>query len=153
MRRLTILLAGALLLIAAAPVPAPVQTPESPAAAVDELQRALADPGTEQTMTATAQALTDALLNLPVGEVEAALDGRTASAADKHVTVRDMARRHDPQFEANLRRQVAESGPAIRRGMQSLSAALPALVRSFKDAGAAIERATANLPDPSYPRR
>ena len=149
MKQLTILLAAPLV-IAAAPVPT---ADTATAQAVSEVQRALDDPATGQKMTATAQALSDALLDLPVGEVEAALNGRTASPADKHVTVRDLARRDDPNFEANLRRQVAESGPAIRRGMKSLSAALPALIRSFHDAGAAIERATANLPDPSYPRR
>lgn len=151
MKQLTILLAAPLV-IAAAPVPT---ADTSTAQAVSEVQRALDDPATGQMMTATAtaQALSDALLDLPVGEVEAALNGRMASPADKHVTVRDLARRDDPNFEANLRRQVAESGPAIRRGMKSLSAALPALIRSFHDAGAAIERATANLPDPSYPRR
>lgn len=149
MKQLTILLAAPLV-IAAAPVPT---ADTSTAQAVSEVQRALDDPATGQKMTATAQALSDALLDLPVGEVEAALNGRMARPADKHVTVRDLARRDDPNFEANLRRQVTESGPAIRRGMKSLSAALPALIRSFNDAGAAIERATANLPDPSYPRR
>lgn len=150
--RLTILLGAAPLLMAAAAPPAPEP---SAADAVGEIQRALDDPRTEQKFSAMARSLTDALLNLPVGELAAAAaaDGRTPTAADRKLTVRDIARRDDPGFEEKLRGQVDGSGPAIRKSMKSLSAALPALVKSFKEAGAAIERATANLPDPSYPRR
>lgn len=148
--RLTILLGAAPLLMAAAPPPVPQP---SAADAVGEIQRALDDPRTEQKFSAMARSLTDALLNLPVGELAAAADGRTPTAADRKLTVRDIARRDDPGFEEKLRGEIAGSAPAIRQGMKSLSAALPALVKSFKEAGAAIERATANLPDPSYPRR
>lgn len=147
--RIMILLAAAPLLLAAAPAPRPAPRPE----VVNELQRALDDPRNEQKMSAMIGALTDSFLNLRVGEIAAAADGRAVTAADRNLTVRDIARRDDPQFEARLRSQTGNALPAVRQSMKSLSAALPALIRSFEEAGAAIERATANLPDPTYPRR
>lgn len=150
--RSMMMIALAPLMVAAAPAQAAPPAPKVEQA-ITQVQQALDDPRTEQVMSGTIESLTDALPNLPVGELQAAADGRTATAAEQRLTVRDVARRDDPNFEANLRRQMAESGPAIRRGMKSLSTALPALVKSFKDAGAAIERATANLPDPTYPKR
>lgn len=144
--RIMILLAATPLLLAAAPPPPPQEV-------VNELQRALDDPGTERKMSAMIGALTDAFLNLRVGEIAAAADGRPVTAADRNLTVRDIARRDDPQFEARLRGKIDNNLPAVRQGMKSLSAALPALIKSFEEAGAAIERTTANLPDPTYPRR
>lgn len=153
--RSTIMLVLAPLVLADSPAAAAPPAPPLPTVdqAVAQAQQALDDPRTEQAMSGTIESLTGAFLNLPVGELQAAAEGRTATAAEKRLTVRDVARRDDPNFEANLRQQIAESGPAIRRGMKSLSTALPALVKSFKEAGAAIERATANLPDPTYPKR
>ena len=148
--RVMLLLAAAPLLAAAAPALAQPAPPEDVAG---EIQRVLDDPRTEQTMSASIDALTDALLNLPVGELKAIADGRTPTVADKRLTVRDLARRDNPQFEAKLRGQLADTLPKVRQGMKSLTSALPALVKSFEEAGAAIERATANLPSPTYPRR
>lgn len=150
--RLMILLGLAPLLMAASPPPQPA--PESSiSGAVDELQRALDDPRHDQKIPAMIEALTETLLNLKVGEFVAVADGRKVTDADRRLTVRDIARRDDPKFEEKLRGKVAGSGAAIRQGMKSLSASLPALVKSFEEAGAAIERATANLPDPTYPKR
>ncbi len=148
--RVMLLLAAAPLLATAAPA---VAQPAPEEDVTSEIQRVLDDPRTDQTMSASIQAMTDALLNLPVGELQAAVDGRPATSADKRLTVRDLARRDDPQFEAKLRGQLADTMPKVRQGMKSLAAALPALVKSFEEAGAAIERATANLPSPTYPRR
>lgn len=123
------------------------------AAVLGEVGRVLDDPRTEQKLAGMIDAMTDAFLNLPVGEIEAAANGRTATAGEKRLTVRDFGRRDDPQFENKLRGRIGQSLPALRQGMKSLSAALPALVRSVEDASSAIERATANLPDPTYPKR
>jgi hypothetical protein len=121
--------------------------------AVAQAQRVLDDPRNEQVVTSIMDTMTDALLNLPVGEIEAATQGRVASPEEKRLTVRDIARRDDPQFEAKLKSRLAQSGPALRQSMRSLSAALPALAKSFEDAGKAIERMHANMPDPTYPKR
>ena len=69
------------------------------------------------------------------------------------MTVRDMARRDDPDFDRHLTRQIASVGPTIQQSAQAVNRALPVVMRSLDDAQQAIERAVANLPDPTYPRR
>jgi hypothetical protein len=101
----------------------------------------------------TMQAVSQALLNLPVGEFRAAVEGREPTPADRALTVRDLGRRDDPNFDANFRRQMAQARPAMERGMKALNTALPAMEKALGDTRDAIDRAVANMPDPTYPRR
>ena len=136
-------------LIAAAPPPSSPDAAQSAARAMDDVDRALADPRTMDRITKSIQAMTDAFMKLPVGELEAAVDGRPATAADKRRTVRDVAGTKD----ADLKRQIAEAKPMIEQSMKALRASLPAMIKSFEEAGKAIERAQANMPTPGYPKR
>lgn len=118
-----------------------------------EIARTLADPAMAHKMTSVLQALSKALLDMPVGEVEAALEGRPATPADKTRTVRSVGREEDPDFERDLQRDLAQSGPMMQSAMKALAGALPAMMKGMEDAGRALERATANLPSPAYPKR
>jgi uncharacterized protein YukE len=69
------------------------------------------------------------------------------------MTVRELARRDDPDFDRHLHQQIATVGPKLQQSMQAVNRALPALMQSLEQAQQSIERAVANLPDPSYPRR
>ena len=99
-----------------------------------------------------AQAVSDALLNIPVGDLKAAAEGRRATPDEKRMTVRDLARRDDPDFDRKLHDRSPRRGrwSAEHEGAQRVAArgdAEPA-------AGAtSLERALANLPDPTYPQR
>ena len=104
-------------------------------------------------LTNAMQVMSKAFLDLPAGEVQAALEGRRATPAEKRMTVRDMARRDDPNFDRNFQRQIAQTGPAIRQGMRAMSEALPAMMQGLTQAQHALERAAANMPDPTYPKR
>ena len=142
------------LLACAAPVAA--QAPVAPQAKVApqaEIQRVLNDPAMADRFANVLQALSKSFLSLPVGEVQAAVEGRKPTAAERRLTVRDVGRRDDPNFERDLERQLAQSGPIMRQSMKALSEALPAMMKSMEEAGKALERATANLPDPTYPKR
>jgi hypothetical protein len=143
----------ALLLLAgvAAALPAPVLA-ETPSTSI-QVPRELTDPATADKLAKTVQGLTDALLDLKIGEIQAAAEGRQATPAERSLTVRDVERRKDPNFERNLRRQVADSRPMIAQGMKALSDALPAVMKALDDASRAIDRAAANMPDPTYPKR
>ena len=145
----------AFLPLALCAAPALAQTPAAPAPARPpaEVQRALNDPAMADRLANMMQALSKAFLNLPVGEVQAAVEGRAPTAAEKKLTVRDLGRRDDPNFERNLERQVARSGPMIRQSMKVLSDSIPAMMKSLEDVQESIERAAANMPDPTYPRR
>jgi hypothetical protein len=41
----------------------------------------------------------------------------------------------------------------IRQSMAAMSQALPAMMHGLQQAGKALERAAANMPDPTYPKR
>lgn len=125
--------------------PAPADTIQIP--------RELTDPATVQRLTGTMQALSKALLDIRVGELKAAAEGRQATPAEKRMTVRDIARREDPNFDRNISREIAQTGPVIRQGMKAMSDALPAMMQGLDQAQKALERAAANMPDPTYPKR
>src|SRR3954452_1909008 len=139
------------LLLAASPALA--ERPAGPLASAIHVPHELTDPATADKLAKTMQGLTDALLDLKVGEIQAAAEGRQATRAERRLTVRDIERRKDPNFERNLRRQVADSGPRIAQGMKALSDALPTVMKALDDASRAIDRAAANMPDPTYPKR
>jgi hypothetical protein len=120
---------------------------------VPQLPPELTDPATAQKLTNAMQELSRALLDVRVGGVRAALEGRPASPAERAMTVRDMARRDDPNFERKLDQQMATVGPKMQQSMRAINQALPAVMQSLAQAQQALERAVANMPDPTYPRR
>ena len=118
-----------------------------------ELPRELSDPAMADRLGKMAGALSRALLDLNVGEIEAAVEGRPVTPADRRRTVRDVAANGDPYLERRIERQAANSGAVIQSSMKAMAAALPAIMQSVDRAAAEIDRATANLPTPGYPRR
>jgi len=132
---------------------APAAEPAAPPPPVIQLPPQLTDPATGDRIAHAMQAISHAFLNLPVGEVEAAVEGRPATRADRRRTVRDMARRGDPNFDRNLERKIAEARPKIQSSMRALATALPQVMQGMRQAREAIERAAANMPDPNYPKR
>ena len=139
-----------LLPLLACATPAMAQPAAEPSA---QLPPELTDPATAEKLTNAMQVLSKAFLDLPAGEVQAALEGRNPTPSEKKLTVRDLGRRDNPNFERELNRQIAQSRPMIEHSMKALSAAMPAIMKSMSEAGAAIERAATNLPDPTYPKR
>jgi hypothetical protein len=118
-----------------------------------QLPPELTDPATGQRLAGAMQALSHAFLNVRIGEVQAALEGREAGPQERNVTVGDLARRDDPDFDRHLQQNMANIGPTMQRSMQALNRALPEIARNLKDAQKSLERAVANMPDPTYPRR
>lgn len=121
-----------------------------------EIPAELTDPAMAETLGKMFGALTKAMMDMPVGEVEAAVKGREPTAADKARTVRDLAGR-DANFERQVEAQVAQSVPRMQRTMKAMAASLPAMARALEKAAeqmeGSIDRATANLPQPGYPKR
>jgi hypothetical protein len=140
------LLAIALLAAAPAAAPAPVAPPPPP---VVQLPPQLTDPATGDRLADTMEALSHAILDLPVGEIQAAVEGRPPTPADRHRTVRQL----DPKLDRNLERRIAEARPRIQASMRAMATALPQVMQSLHQAREAIERAAANMPDPNYPKR
>jgi len=144
MRATLLLLPLALL---AAPAAAQTSPPvESDAIAIPP---ELMDPKWADRLTDAMVAMSRAFLELPVGEVEAALEGRRPTAQDRRRTVRS----ESGMSEAELRQQIEASRPAMRASMKALAASLPAMMKGMAEARQEFERATANMPRPDYPKR
>ncbi len=136
--------------------PALAQAAPPPASVESKLMtesRELTDPATMERLANSMQALSQALLELPVGKLKAAAEGHPASPAERNMTVGDLIRRHDPDFDRQVARQMAQTGPRIRQSMKAIQQALPQMMHGIMEAQHALDRATANLPDPTYPAR
>ena len=113
----------------------------------------LSDPAVADKLGNAMQSLSNAFLNLPVGEVQAALEGRPATPADKRTTVRDLGRRDDPDLDRHFQQQIAGSRETMRAGMTAMKTALPAIMKGVNEARAEMEKALANMPSATYPAR
>lgn len=118
-----------------------------------QLPQQLTDPATVDRVTDAMQSLSDALLDLRVGNLQAALQGRRPTRAERNMTVRDLARRDDPNFDRNLHQQIAAAKPKIEQSINAVNSALPEVTADLQRAQRSIERAIANMPDPNYPNR
>ncbi len=124
-----------------------------PPPAAIQLPPELTDPAAAMKLARTMQAVSSALLNIRVGDMRAALEGREATPRERNETVGDIVRRKDPNFDRDVQREVATVGPKVMRGMQVVNRALPQVMQDVDDAQRSLERAVSNLPDPNYPRR
>ena len=145
-----------LLAVSLCAAPALAQTP-APEARVDsqaiQLPRQLVDPATASRLADAMQSMSQALLDIKVGRLQAALEGRETTPADRKLTIRDLARRDDPAFERRLQQQITQARPKMEQSIRALNEALPEVTEDLQHAQRSIERAIANLPDPNYPRR
>jgi hypothetical protein len=129
-----------------APAPALAAPKEAP-----ELPSELSDPAMADKLGRMMGTLTRALMDMPVGELEAAAQGREPTAADKAKRVRDHI--GGPNAEREVEAKVAASGRQMQAMSKALVASLPAIMKSLEGVERELERATANLPDPTYPKR
>jgi hypothetical protein len=134
--------------LAQAPTKPPAQRPDA-----IQVPPELTDPAMADRLGRMMQAMTQAFLNLPIGEIEAAAEGRPVTPADRRRTVREVGRMDDPNFEREVSETIAESRVGMQASMKALAAALPAMMKGLAEASRELEKATANLPSPNYPRR
>ena len=129
-----------------APVPAMAAPKEAP-----QLPPELSDPAMADKLGKMMGTLTRALMDMPVGELEATVQGREPTAADRSRRVRD--RIGGPEAEREVEARVAASGRQMQAMSKALVASLPSIMKSLEGVERELERATANLPDPTYPKR
>jgi len=134
--------------LAAMAAPAVAQQTASPADEI-RLPPEMSDPRLADRLVDTLQVLSKAFLSVPTGEVEAALEGRPVTPADRKRTVAS----ETGLTERELNRKLDESRPAMHGAQKALMAAIPAMMRGLKDAQKEFEAATANMPQPGYPNR
>ena len=127
--------------------PAYAQTAPPPDAI--QIPPELTDPAAGDRLADAMQALSDAFLDLKVGEVQAALEGRQATSADRRRTIAS----ESGMDARELRARIAAAKPTIAQSVKALQQSLPAMVQSLAEAQRSLERAVANMPDPNYPKR
>jgi len=142
----------------------PLAVAATPALAADPAPRdkgfqvppELTDPAMAQTLGKMLGSLTRAVMDMPVGEMQAAVEGRTATPADRSRTVRDLAGR-DSNYEHEVESQVAQAVPRMQAGMKAMANSLPGMMKALEQAAnemeGSLDRATANLPTPGYPKQ
>ena len=138
----------ALAMVASAAAPVAAQE-TAPTADEMRLPPEMSDPRLADRLVDTLQVLSKAFLSLPAGEVEAALEGRPATSADRTRTIAS----ETGLTENELKRKLDESRPAMKGAQKALIAAIPALMKGFAEAQKEFERAAANMPQPGYPKR
>jgi hypothetical protein len=139
----TLWIALPLMLAATPAVAAPKEVPQLPPE--------LSDPAMADKLGKMMGTLTKALMDMPVGELEAAAQGREPTAADRGKRVRDHI--GGPEAEREVEAKVAASGRQMQAMTKALVASLPSIMASLEGVERELERATANLPDPTYPKR
>ncbi len=137
----------------ASPALGQAKSASTPPAETIVIPQALSDPATAEKLSRMMQSLSQAFLNMPVGEIEAAAQGRPVTQADRGRTLREVGRRDDPNFEQNLRRDLAGSSAAMQATMKAFVTALPSMMKGMSEAGRELEKATQNMPRPNYPKR
>ena len=118
---------------------------------VPQLPPELSDPRMADQLGRVAGVLTRSLMNLPVGEMEAAIEGRPVTPADRARTVRDSV--GDPYLDRRIAAEAAQTGRTMQAAGKALAASLPAIMAAIDQARGELERAVGNMPDPTYPRR
>ena len=145
---LAALASPALAQVAPPPQPLPPQVMPLPPHPMP-IPPAMTDPRLADRITNAMSAMSKAFLNLPVGEIEAAMEGRPPNYADRRRTVRT----ETGMNERELERKIDETRPMIEGSQRAMATALPAIMQSLTQASREIERAMANVPRPDYPRR
>ena len=145
---------SAILILAAAAAPVSAAPPPPPYAEPPiEMPRALTDPTLADKLGRTMGAMAHAVMNIPVGEMQAAIEGRPVTRADRNRRVGDVAGPDGRAMADHVAGSSAATGRAMQAAGRAMIGALPAILQAVRGAESEIERATANLPDPTYPRR
>jgi len=127
----------------------PVALCAAPAVAQGAPPPKLADPATVDRLADAMQSLSGALLDIRIGDIQAAIEGRPATPADRDRTVRS----ETGLSERDLNARIEATKPQVEQGIRALNRALPEITGDLQRAQKSIQRAISNMPDPNYPRR
>ncbi|MDV3257013.1 MAG: hypothetical protein LOX97_04365 [Sphingomonas sp.] len=128
-----------------------VPAPALAAPGRQNLPAELSDPAVADQLGRMMGALTRSLLDMPVGELEAAVEGREPSAEDRKRKLGDHV--GGPEAAREVEARVSASGRQMQAMTRALVDSLPTIMESLENIEREIERRAANLPDPGYPRR
>lgn len=130
--------------VVAAPLPDPRD---------EEIRRSLPDPRELEAMGNVATRTMDAILDVPIGPLREAVEGRKLSPREREETIGDHARRDDPYFRERMRDQMGVATVALGALAEQMAVMTPVLRRTLEDVERRVEDAVRGLPPRDYDRR
>jgi len=109
----------------------------------------LSDPQLANHLGEMMHALSRVVLDLHVGEIQAAAEGREPTDADRRRTVRSETGLDQRQLD----RTIEQSSVAMQQGIKAMAEAIPKIADAVQSAKQEVESAAGNMPLPDYPKR
>ena len=129
-----------------APAAAPLPDPRD-----EEMRRNLPDPAEVKAMGETAARAMEAMMDVPIGPLREAVEGRKLSRKERAETLGDVARRDDPEFKERMRDQMGVASVAMAALMEQMVTIAPVLRNTLEDVARRTEEAARQVPQ--RPRR
>lgn len=117
----------------------------------EEMRRNLPDPAELKAMGEVAARAMEAMMDVPIGPLREAVEGRKLSRREREETIGDVARRDDPQFKERMRDQMAGATVAMGAMMEQMVTIAPVLRNTLEDVARRTEEAARQVPQ--RPRR
>lgn len=132
------------------PIP---QAPRSVDPRDEAIVRSLPDQREIEAMGDRAAGVVDAIMDVPVGPLREAIEGRPLSRRERNETLGDAARKDDPYFSERMRDQIAVASVAVGVLAEQMVVMTPVLRQTLEDASRRIEDAARGMPPRDYDRR
>jgi len=98
-------------------------------------------------------ATVDAILDVPIGPLREAIEGRRLSRREREETLGDHARKDDPYFRERMRDQITIASAAVGVLAEQMAVMTPVLRQTLEDAQRRVEEAARGVPPREYDRR
>jgi len=132
----------------AAAQPAPSADPRD-----EELRRNMPSATEMKEMGEVAARAVEAMMDVPIGPLREAVEGRKLSPRERNETIGDHARRDDPHFKERMRDQIGLATVALGALAEQMTVMGPVLRRTLEDVSRRVEDAARAAPQRPYERK
>jgi len=136
-----------------APTAAPAQRTQPVDPRDEEVVRNLPRQQDVERIGDVVDATVGAVLQVPVGPIKEAIEGRKLSRREREETLGDVASKDDPYFRERMRDQIAVAGVAMEVLAEQMAVMTPIFRRTLEDVERRVEDAARGLPPRDYDRR
>lgn len=112
----------------------------------EEMRQALPDPAEMKAMGEVAARAMDAMMDVPIGPLREAVEGRKLSPRERAETIGDQARREDPYFRERMRDQIGLATVAMGTLAEQMATIAPVLRRTLEEVEQRFEEAMRTAP-------
>jgi len=129
-----------------APVKPSASTAPLPDPRDEEMRRSMPDPAEVKAMGEVAARAMEAMMDVPIGPLREAVEGRKLSRREREETLGDVARRDDPNFKDRMRDQAQVATVAMGALMEQMVNIAPVLRNTLEDVVRRTEEAARQVP-------